>query len=208
MNRGNPRVIRNTVMSGKFHNKYRTISTRLQNWDYAWNAYYFITICTKEREHYFGEIRNNKMYLSNIGTLARVFWYEIKTHTKYVALDAFVVMPDHIHGILVINNPANGNNRVVVVDTRHALYLPQPQQANIEQTIGQRRFQNQGKNTLSSIIGPYKSAVTKHANRLGCEFAWQSGFYDHIIRNDSSYKRIKNYIEANVQNWDKEKYND
>jgi putative transposase len=76
-----------------------------------------------------------------------------------------------------------------------------------QQSPGQLRFQNQGKNTLSSIIGSYKSAVTKHANRLGIPFGWQSRFYDHIIREDAEFLRIADYIENNVANWSDDKFN-
>ena len=111
----------------KYQNKYRIQSSRLQNWDYGWNAVYFITICTNNRECYFGEIVDGKMKLSNIGEIANVFWYEIPSHFQFVKLDAFVVMPNHIHGILILNNE-NGNNGVNViinvnVETRHALSL-------------------------------------------------------------------------------------
>ena len=76
------------------------------------------------------------------------------------------------------------------------------------QIIGQKRFQNQGKNTLSSILGSYKSAVTKHVHRLGYEFEWQSRFYDHIIRDNESFRRIEKYIENNIENWGDDKFND
>lgn len=103
----------------KFKGKYRSDTSRLKNWDYTWDAAYFITICTKNREHYFGEIENGKMKLSKIGVLADVFWYEIKNHTKNVELDAFVVMPNHVHGILIINNclktNIENNNHCMVV---------------------------------------------------------------------------------------------
>ena len=210
-------------MADKYQDKYRISTTRLQNWDYGWNALYFITICTKNREHYFGEIENDNMVLTNIGVIADVFWHEIKNHSQFVDLDAFIVMPNHIHGILTINNPTHNSDFVGdTVETRHALSLtqsPQPpsssQQPNIHlqstdsiQTVGQKRFQNQGKNTLSSILGSYKSAVSKHAHRLGFEFEWQSRFYDHIIRDNSSFLRIQKYIETNVINWDSDKFND
>jgi len=73
-------------------------------------------------------------------------------------------------------------------------------------TIGQQRFQNQGKNSISSIIGSYKSAVTKHAHRLRYKFAWQSRYHDHIIRNNDEYQRIKDYIINNPQNWNNDKF--
>ena len=91
------------MMTDRFRDKYRIPSTRLQNWDYGWAGAYFITVCTKNRVPYFGEISNGKMELSPVGVLADVFWYEIKNHAQNVELDAFVVMPNHVHGILILN---------------------------------------------------------------------------------------------------------
>lgn len=71
---------------------------------------------------------------------------------------------------------------------------------------GKTRFQNQGRDTVSSILGGYKSAVTKHANRLGMENGWQSRFHDHIIRNNDEYQRISNYIITNPANWKDDKF--
>lgn len=175
-------------MADKFQNKYRIPSARLPNWDYGSNAMYFVTICTAHRECYFGEITDGKMILSNIGIIADVFWYEIKKHANNIDLGEFVVMPNHIHGILILNEVNEKNNNVETrhtVETRHALSLQSSSQPG--KTIAQKRFQNQGKNTVSSIIGAYKSAVSKHAHRLGFDFAWQSRFYDHIIRTDVSF---------------------
>ncbi len=75
-------------------------------------------------------------------------------------------------------------------------------------TIGQKRFQNQGKNTLPSIIGSYKSVVTKHARRLGFEFFWQPNYYKHLIRGHEKFSRIKIYIKNNPVNWGKDRKND
>jgi len=180
----------------KYQNRYRIQSSRLQNWDYGWDGFYFVTICTQNREYYFGEIHNGTMDLSKIGIIADILWHEIKNHAKNIELDAFVVMPNHIHGILVLNG--NGN-----VETGHALSLPQPN----KKTIGQNRFQNIGKNTLSSIIGGYKSAVTKHAHRLGFVFEWQRNYWEHIIRNDDEYQRIAQYIMDNPKKWAMDKLN-
>jgi len=195
----------------KFRNKYRISSTRLQNWDYGWNAAYFVTICTKDRVHNFGKIANDKMILSPVGIIADVLWYEIKNHAKNVELDVFQGMPNHIHGIIVLNGGyVAGNNDKNIdgnVETRHALSLRYHPPYHPEPTIGQTRFQNQGKNTLSSIIGSYKSAVTKHANRLELPHGWQSRFHDHIIRNDDEFNRIRNYIINNPANWKQDKFN-
>ncbi len=81
-------------MDDKFQNKYRISSTRLQNWDYGWDASYYVTICTKNREHYFGKIVDGEMCLSEIGGIAQQCWREIPDHFPFVILDAFVIMPD------------------------------------------------------------------------------------------------------------------
>lgn len=213
-------------MGSLFNNKYRIAPARMQNWDYASDAAYFITICTAQREHFFGEIKNKKMHLSHVGVLADVFWHEIKNHAKNIQLDAFVVMPNHIHGILILNN-----NHITAVETGYALspnthsseitetgYALSPTHSSEMtetrhalslqgyQTPGQKRFRNQGKNTISSIIGSYKSAVTRHARRLGYDFGWQSRFHDHIIRSDESYTNIVKYIESNVSNWKDDRF--
>ncbi|MFT3746835.1 MAG: hypothetical protein QM768_00895 [Agriterribacter sp.] len=105
-------------MSDKFKDKYRISSARLHNWDYRWNASYFITICTQDRNNYFGAIENGKMILSKQGILADVLWQEIKNHAKNIDLDEFIVMPNHIHGIVILTG-----NDGVHVETRHALSL-------------------------------------------------------------------------------------
>ena len=202
----------------KFQNKYRISSARLQTWDYRWEGIYFITICTQDKEHSFGEITDdNKMQLSNIGIIADILWHEIPNHSQNVELGAYVIMPNHIHGILILTDN-NGNDNVhaghdtvetghAVKETGHALSLQSPSSSLSppSKTIGQSRFQNIGRNSVSSIIGSYKSAVRKHANRLGLNFEWQTRFHDHIIRNDKAYQRIIDYIDTNAENWEKDK---
>ncbi|WP_338841665.1 hypothetical protein [Flavobacterium ginsenosidimutans] len=95
---------------GKFQNKYRISSIRAQWWDYGWNGAYFITICTQDRKHYFGEIQNNKMILSGVGIIADLLWHQIPIHHKNVELGDFVVMPNHIHGILIIDKQLDNVN--------------------------------------------------------------------------------------------------
>ncbi|MBK8805768.1 MAG: transposase [Bacteroidales bacterium] len=188
----------------KYKNKYRILSTRLQNWDYRWSGAYFITVCTQNREYYFGEITNGKMQWSHVGIIADILWHQIPHHHLNVELGAFVVMPNHVHGILIINNTDNVGN----VETGHALSLQSERQTeqSERQTIGQQRFQNIGTNSISSMVGSYKSAVTKHANRLGFEFKWQSSFHEHIIRDDKSFQTISDYIENNPVHWEKDKF--
>ena len=92
-------------MSGKYQNKYRIESARLQSWDYGNNGSYFITICTKNREHHFGKIVEQEMQLNETGKLAEQYWVEIPIQFPFIELGNFVVMPNHVHGILIIDKP-------------------------------------------------------------------------------------------------------
>jgi len=96
-------------MSKKYQNKYSIASARLQSWDYRWNAAYFVTICTRKREHLFWEMIDEEMQLLEMGILTDIIWHEIKHHAKHLELGQFIVMPNHIHGIIIIDNPADDN---------------------------------------------------------------------------------------------------
>ena len=174
-----------------YKNKYRVESTRLQKWDYGWNGKYFITIITKNRIHYFGEIDANKnMHLSGSGEIAEKYWYEIPDPFPFAILDEFIVMPNHIHGIVFIEKKRD--------DTKLSTN---------QLTPGQKRFRNPGKNNISSIFGSYKSVVSNNAHKINPEFDWQSRFYDHIIRDDAELNRIRYYIRNNPKNWVDDKFN-
>ncbi len=199
-------------MTDKYKNKYRIPSARLQTWDYRWNAAYFVTICTADRQHFFGEIVNGKMVLSHTGVIANILWYEIKNHTKNIELGEFVVMPNHVHGIIILNNENNNN-----VQTLHATSLKQQTVQTLRATSLQSTENDTSKNefmssispksnSISTIIRSYKSAITKHARRLGFDFAWQTRFYDHIIRNEKSFKTISEYIINNPAKWQDDKF--
>ena len=202
----------------KYQNKYRVASSRLQNWDYGWDASYFITINTKNREHYFGEIIEDKMDYSRVGVIADILWLEIKNHGNNIELGEFIIMPNHVHGIIILDSGQSVETRQTV-ETRHALSLHESNTINLpemesiinnhndsEKTLGEKRFQNQGKNTISAIIGSYKSAVTRNANRLGYESAWQERFHDHIIRDELEFIKITSYIKNNAKNWKDDKF--
>lgn len=196
----------------------------MQHWDYASNAMYFVTICTENRICCFGNILNNKMEYSGIGIIADILWHEITNHAKNIELGEFIVMPNHIHGILIINENQNDQHTqniqdtqnvhdAPIVETTHALSHPHDEETThalslqaSQPNIGQNRYQHQGKNTLSSIVGAYKSAVSKHAHRLGYDFEWQSRFHDHIIRNKETYQKISNYILNNPSKWKDDKF--
>jgi len=179
-------------MSDKYKGRYRIESARLKNWDYGWNAAYFVTICTHGREHYFGDIINGRMQLSEIGHLANKYWSEIPKHFPFVELDSFVVMPNHVHGIVIINKP----NDERYVETQNFASLP---------SESRNKFGPQSKN-LASIIRGFKIGVTKNARIINADFAWQSRYYDHIIRNDESLFRIRDYIKNNPLKWMKDKF--
>ena len=160
----------------KFQNKYRIESTRLHDWDYGSNGYYFITICTKNKLYYFGEIIDEEMNLSEIGKLAEKYWYEIPQHFPFVKLGAFIVMPNHVHGIIIIDKPDDEriDNIDNNVETQNFASLQRPQ----------NKFGPQSQN-LPSIIRGYKTAVTINARKINPDFAWQSRFYEHVIRNEN-----------------------
>ena len=194
-------------MSGKFKNKYRITSARLSNWDYSSNASYFITICTANREQYLGTIINAKMQLSYIGEFAYKCWKEIPNHFPHFYLDEFVVMPNHVHGIVMIEKPYIDNNSFShVVETLHALSLHKTDMNDPIEKPRHPRYQNQGKNTISAMVGSFKSAVTKYSNENKLRFGWQTRFHDHIIRDSDEFYSIRNYIINNPGNWDTDKF--
>ncbi len=202
-------------MSDKFQDKYRISSARLKNWDYGSNAIYFVTICTQNREHYFGNIADGKMELSETGKIAQHFWIEIPTHFPFVKLGEFVVMPNHVHGIIIIDkhidtiNDSIGDDRCdAIVETQNFASLPQNPTSSKNPTPQQTHgniFGPQSQN-LASIIRGFKIGVTKFARNNHIPFSWQSRFHDHIIRNQESFRRISNYIINNPVNWQDDKF--
>lgn len=188
----------------KYQNKYRIPATRLQKWNYGWKSAYFITICTGNRYCYFGKIRKGKIQLSEIGIIAQQLLNEIPKHTENVKLGAYVVMPNHVHVIIVITQNNDRRDKpwlASTVATKQTVAIP-----GVKKSIGQQRFQNQGSNTISSIIGSYKSAVTKNVHRKGLEFSWQDRFYDRIIHDDESLYFTSRYIYNNPINWVNDKF--
>jgi len=182
-------------MPDKFRDRYRIPSIRLPNWDYSDSGYYFITICTKNKNEYFGEIVNDKNYLSEIGKITEKCWIEIPAHFPCVKLDEFVMMPNHIHGIIIIKN------NVPYVETQNFASLQQAKQIKY-----QNKFGPQSKN-LASIIRGFKIGVKKYATINKINFFWQFRYYDHIIRNEKEYYRVKQYIRDNPKNWETDKNN-
>lgn len=157
---------------------------RYKNYDYTQNGFYFVTICTKNREMFFGEIENEKMKLSDMGLIAEKFWLEIPSHFLFVILHNFVIMPDHMHGIVETVNGRNAPRRV-----------PTGIQPLIE-------------NSLSSIINHFKGNVKRHCNKNNFQyFAWQPRFHDRIIRDEKELNAASQYIVNNPSKWELEKNN-
>ena len=184
------------MSTDRFLGKYRNGTFRAQWHDYNCGAY-FITICTKEMEHYFGEIVNGEMCFSLIGQYANDCVDEIEMLHKNVNVPISVVMPNHIHLIVIVDdvNTPELTSLVDSVAPSHNVSPKthfDPKMRDIANRCGR----------VSHIISRFKYAVTRYANMNSIQFAWQPRFYDRIIRNQHEMKRIARYIKNNVAKWD------
>lgn len=168
----------------KYKNKYRSDTIRLKNHDYGSDDWYFVTICTKNRERYFGEIIVDKniqqgtqnfasLQPTEIGKIAHQYWMEIPNHFPFVILDEFVMMPDHVHGLIYFNKPD------------YTYRIPHPNQ-----------FGPQSQN-LASVIRGFKAAVKKYATMNNIPFQWQSRYHENVVRKEIGLQRIRKYIQYN-----------
>ena len=201
----------------KFQNKYRIPSARWQTWDYGSNGAYFITICTQNRRHFFGEIINSNipneyiMHLNDMGEIAEKYWVEIPQHFPFVSLGNFVIMPNHMHGILIIDNPTIVQTRLIASLSDLQSPTPESTSENNSTPTTKTGGITGDKNpmfheNISRIIRWYKGRCSFEIRKTHSDFGWQSRFYDHIIRNSASYENIQNYISNNPQNWIKDKF--
>ncbi|MFH1563895.1 MAG: hypothetical protein ABIF11_10860 [Nitrospirota bacterium] len=139
------------------------------------------------------------MILSGIGTIAEKYWYEIPTHFPFVDLGAFVVMPNHIHGIIIIDKSNE------IMRDNYSVETPNLGVSTDDAAIDNKNDKWESGN-LGVIINQYKRICTIHSRKIKPDFAWQSRFYDHIVRDDESYHRISEYIINNPLNWEKDDY--
>ena len=177
--------------------------TRLKNYNYAANGYYFVTICTHEKQCFFGDVVNGKMQLSAVGRIAHQYWSEIPQHSKHTYLDRFIIMPNHLHGIIIIDNP-NNRDRFIPNNNVPSRVVPwNDPTVDDEWDVSQTMSQLSPKSgTLSVIIRSYKSSVTRWCRKNGDDiFHWQSRFYEHIIRDEKSLNNIRRYIVDNPAKW-------
>jgi REP element-mobilizing transposase RayT len=175
-------------------NKHHRRSIRLPGYDYTLPGGYFVTICTYNRECLFGEIVDGAMILNEYGEIVRDEWLNTGNIRSNIIIDEFVVMPNHLHGILIVgarcNVPLHPNN------LRRA--------PTIEQ------FGKPVSNSIPTIVRLFKSAVTKKINQIRntpTNPVWQRNYYEHIIRNDDELNRIREYIVNNPLKWESDENN-
>ena len=161
----------------EFRNRYRIESTRLKGWDYRTPAWYFVTICTLEHRCFLGRIRNGAMHRSQAGEIVASEWVRTESVRPVVRLDEWVVMPNHVHGIIEMGtdgtprSPAEGRSRLV-------------------------------SGSLGAIIGQFKTVCTKRIRKaVRSDFGWQDRFHDHIIRDEEALQMIRWYIRTNPSKW-------
>lgn len=159
-------------MSNKFKKTYRVSTVRATWWDYSSNGSYFITICTKNRIHYFGEIVEGEMILNKLGERVLECWKLIPSYYPFIELDAFVVMPNHVHGVLHFNKKEESQIDFNLIKKEAKTYS----------------------GSLGAIVRGFKVGVKKEANNLSLSFIWQSGYHEYIIRNGNTYQKIVEYI--------------
>lgn len=177
------------------YSRWKKRQYRLKGFDYRNEGWYFVTICTKDRQHFFGKVVRKRMYLSGIGQICHDYWLDIPNHFEHIELGEMVVMPDHVHGVLGLFYPHVGvgtlDSNVPTIETNG------PTMSQISPKSG----------SLSHIIRTYKAACTHMIRQItNLPFAWQSRFHDRIIRNEDELQRIENYIRMNPMNWQEDTF--
>lgn len=191
----------------KIHNRR---SIRLKGYDYSQAGAYFITICCEDRECRFGRIVNDEMELNEYGTIAYNEWIKLSERFSNFDLDVFQIMPNHMHGIIILNN--------VAVMTVGAGFTPAQNNNNDDKSGQPQGIAPTKTPTIGDIVGAYKSLVTKGCLDIfknkwaGVNPAptmgkiWQRNYYEHIIRNEQAYQNISNYIINNPAKWNGDKF--
>jgi putative transposase len=153
---------------------------RLNEYDYSNAGYYFVTICVNDRMEYFGKVKNSECVLNKYGQIVRQNLENLPHQYPYVSVDYYVIMPNHIHVIIILINPSEN---LAVVTSRG---------------LSQDKKPREKIKSLSEIIGAFKTMSSKELHQEGLkEFKWQRSFYDRIIRNEMELYQIRKYIEQN-----------
>jgi putative transposase len=178
--------------------KHHRKSIRLQGYDYSSSGAYFITLCVHQKQHLLGEIVGGKMQLNEYGKIVQEEWHKSSKIRKEIKLDVFVVMPNHVRGIVWILPPDTLTPNVGAQDL-----APLRITENRSQLVRQKK-------SLGSFVAGFKMAVTKRINELrhlpGTP-VWQRNYHEHIIRNDDNCNRIREYIQHNPKNWSTDEEN-
>ncbi|NGP76524.1 hypothetical protein G3570_07760 [Balneolaceae bacterium YR4-1] len=195
----------------KFKNKYRTDSIRLKGYDYSSEGIYFITICTKNRTHYFGSVIESKMKLSAAGQIVANEWLRTQTKRDRAVLGEWIVMPNHFHALIGLKPKPD-------TDASHAskagLNRFEQSTYRCDLSVRKKAFPWNYKNSfgpqrdnIASIIRGFKGACTRQIrNAVDPDFSWHTGYYDHIVRNQESLDRIEKYIIENPLKWNKDRF--
>lgn len=177
-------------------------SIRLKGYDYTKPGAYFVTLVAVDRTYLFGNLKDGKMELNDFGKIAEMCWHEIPQHFSHAQLDAFIIMPNHIHGIIIINERQSS---IGTEDCRG--------NACVTQTKAMTNKVGKAKpipGSLGVIVGSYKSAISKRINefrKMPGKKVWHRNYYESIARSESGLNRIRQYIISNPDNWDKDEEN-
>jgi REP element-mobilizing transposase RayT len=192
-----------------FRNKYHIESTRLPGYDYSQPGAYFVTMVTKDRKCVFGRIVNGIMRLNEIGAIIKYEWMKTGLIRRNIIIDEFIVMPNHFHGIIVITDSVKTTRRVVSTEkTTDSPIVSTEQMTNSEIVLKEKtdkRPNGPKSGSIGAIIGQFKSKSTKRIIEISNDpgiTIWQPRFYDHIIRNEESLNRIRQYIIDNPMRWE------
>ena len=193
---------------------YHRRSLRLKHYDYSREGYYFITIVAQNREHLFGEIVDGAMGLNVAGLMVEELWHDIPNDFKYVKLHEFIIMPNHIHGIIEIIKPYDTDIKPVGVPLVGT--LANVDNIEIQRTpIGFKRAPTRDAPTVGDVIGVFKSKTTNQYIKMVKNNTlppfnkriWQRNYYEHIIRDENDYTRIAEYIINNPLSWELDRLN-
>jgi len=186
----------------------RRRSVRLPQFDYAQPGYYFLTICAKNMNGLFGQINGNDVQLSPIGRITDECWRSIPTRFAGVELGPHIVMPDHVHGVVIIRPPTAKEPDTTSVPGAVAdgtAIAKEPRRARcivpLQPTVPAREFGVAIAGSIATIVATFKAGVTREiGRRLGPSASkpfWQRGYYEHIIRDDRDFGKICEYIRTN-----------
>lgn len=183
-------------------------NNRWLGYDYSLNASYFVTICVKDKQNYFGQIRDGVMYLNQAGQIIRQGWLDLPNHYWNCGLDMFIIMPDHVHGIIILDDSNIVGNGLKPFHTDQNTAGNGFKPNNSEQNAignGLKPFPTTTKKpyNLSEIVRGFKTFSSRriHGAALLNNFCWQKSFYDHVVRSNEYLDKIRLYIQNNPMKW-------